>query len=126
MTEHPSIRNIIPRDFTSEEATVLEKMLSADFEGKGALREQLSHTKVTGYCDCGCKSVRFACNPSASKYPFNERIPVEMEVMDEDGVPVLFLLHMISGYVSELEVFRADSEPIAELPDVCNAVVTSH
>ena len=40
------------------------------------------------------------------------RIAVEAEVEDLDGMKIVILLHVIDGYVDELEVFRADSGPL--------------
>lgn len=126
MTNHPCIRHIPPRDFTPEETSVIEKLLCVEFEGRNALKEQLNHTKVIGNCSCGCRSILLSSGSLAPMLSPSQRIPVEMESMDDDGVPVLFLLHVIEGYVSELEVFRADSEPLIKIPDVSDAVVTAH
>lgn len=40
------------------------------------------------------------------------RIPVEMRVREKEQVPIQFLLHVIQGYVVELEVFKSDSSKI--------------
>jgi hypothetical protein len=37
------------------------------------------------------------------------RIPVEAETEDVDGVPIHVLLHVVNGYMNELEVYREDS-----------------
>ncbi len=44
------------------------------------------------------------------------RIPVEAEGIDLDGIKIYFLLHVIHGFISELEIYREDSKPIRSLP----------
>jgi hypothetical protein len=39
-------------------------------------------------------------------------VPVEAELEDEDGVPVHVLLHVLDGYLNELEIYREDSAPV--------------
>ena len=51
-------------------------------------------------------------------------MPVEMTLSANDSVPILFLLHVIDGYVSELEVLRVDSERLIHVPDCNDAIVT--
>jgi hypothetical protein len=34
-----------------------------------------------------------------------------------DGVPVYFLLHVVDGFVSELEIYKADGKSILALPE---------
>jgi hypothetical protein len=41
----------------------------------------------------------------------NERVPVEAEGW-ENGVPIDILLHVVDGYLAELEVLRMDSKPL--------------
>lgn len=49
------------------------------------------------------------------------RVPVEMYLHEPNQVPVQFLLHVIQGYVSELEIFNADSSKITEHINLKNA-----
>jgi hypothetical protein len=41
-----------------------------------------------------------------------ERIPVEAEAEDIDGVTFHVLLHVVDGYINELEIYRNDSLPV--------------
>ena len=41
-----------------------------------------------------------------------QRVPVEAEAEDIDGVTVHVLLHVIDGYIDELEIYRDDSAPL--------------
>lgn len=49
------------------------------------------------------------------------RVPVETHLHQSNQVPVQFLLHVVQGYVSELETFNADSSKIAEHINLKNA-----
>jgi hypothetical protein len=48
--------------------------------------------------------------------PVRTRIPVEAEGVDQDGVPIHFLLHVVDGFAKELEIYREDSGPVRRLP----------
>lgn len=98
------------RELTTEERAWLGRLLSQDFPGRDILMAQLQDAQVIGYCPCGCRSVNFKVPHERPAFPFAERIPVEMLV---DYPPYfLFLLHVVEGYVDELEVIRGDSQPI--------------
>ena len=85
----------------------------------------MNQVSVIGYCNCGtCRSIILTCDKSLPKIPSHQRVPVEMTLSANDSVPILFLLHVIDGYVSELEVLRADSERLIHVPDCNDAIVT--
>lgn len=44
--------------------------------------------------------------------PTKNRIPTEALIYDSDGALVNILLHVIDGYINELEIIRADGEPL--------------
>lgn len=109
-----------PRKLSAEELQWMEKLLSVDFLGRDILVEQMSQCEVISFCGCGCKTIDLAVNKELPKYPYDVRVPVEM-INDELEIPVIFALHVVKGYISELEVYRADSEailsPINELSE---------
>lgn len=43
-----------------------------------------------------------------------ERIPVEAELPDNDGVSIHVLLHVVNGLLAELEIYKDDLSPIQE------------
>jgi hypothetical protein len=45
-----------------------------------------------------------------------KRIPVEADAVDEDGIHVHFLLHVVKGFAKELEVYKDDGSPIRRMP----------
>lgn len=104
----------IERDFTNDEMIWIAKLLSVDFPGVDILKVQVECSKVIGRCNCGCLSIYTKINEEVPLYPFDNRVPVELEIIQYDQVPIMMFLHVVSGYIKELEVLRADSEPIIE------------
>ena len=46
--------------------------------------------------------------------PFSGGFPVEAEVVDSDGVLIHVLLHVLEGFLDELEIYREDSEHLVK------------
>ena len=40
------------------------------------------------------------------------RIPVEAEAQDRDGTMIHYLLHVVDGWMNELEVYKDDSSRV--------------
>jgi hypothetical protein len=107
----------LPRELTSPERAILDLLLAAEFPGCEILRQQAEGVRVSGRCGCGCATRLLKVDPTAAPaFPERRRIPVEAEGVDADGVPIYVLLHVVDGYLNELEMLRADSEPL-RLPD---------
>jgi hypothetical protein len=53
------------------------------------------------------------------------RVPVEAERPDDDGVVIHVLLHVVDGFLNELEIYRDDSKSVrrAVTPEDLNLVV---
>jgi hypothetical protein len=98
-------------DFNDNENSILKELLSKQFKGRDILLEQLSKTKVNGRCTCGCLTVFLNADSSTSKFPNEFSVPIEMHVKELNNL-VIVMLHVDDGYVKELEILRADSEPI--------------
>jgi len=47
------------RPLTPAEHAVLDRLLSAEFDGVAELRAQAATVRVTGGCDCGCPTIHF-------------------------------------------------------------------
>jgi hypothetical protein len=58
-----------------------------------------------------------APEPETLRAEVVRRIPVEAEFDDQDGVGVHVLLHVLDGYLNELEIYREDSSPLQREPD---------
>lgn len=87
----------------------LDKLLAIDFKGKEILQRQISGAKVSFQQEYAFISIKFVLEDVAEKYPYRERVPVEMHAFQKESAPIVFLLHVIGGVVDELEIFPADS-----------------
>lgn len=91
------------RTLTKVEREVLKKLLSVDFPGHSILLLQLKNTRAQTIDAEGSIALLVIEGPSAA---VSERVPVEGRYVDSDGVPVSVLLHVVNGYLHELEVYR--------------------
>jgi hypothetical protein len=103
-TEPPEFRVL-----SGHEQKILERMLAANFPGAKELSAQAATALALSIDDNG--SLKFACtgNPAESVV---RRIPVEAQLDDTDGIPIHLLLHVLDGFLSELEIYREDSAAI--------------
>lgn len=113
-----------PRKLSDFEEGLLIRILSHDFIGQSELFRQIQGAEVVSECDT-CPTVEFAVAPEYNKAHVARRIPVEAEGEDSDGVKIHFLIHVVEGYLSELEIFREDSESILKMPEVRSLKVLS-
>lgn len=94
------------RALVAEEKAILEFLLSKPFPGRERLRGQLDHVLVTGSsCRCGCDSIGLADDRSLQPAEVSERVPTDAFGRDPDGTQVGVLLHVIDGYMTELEFY---------------------
>ena len=102
---------------------MLAVLLAVPFPGSEELRGQLGYVKVTEEYDGEDPSVIFdVARKAAPPAPVRRRIPVEAEGADADGVPIYALLHVLDGYVWELELFRPDGNDVKRVPDARSLV----
>jgi hypothetical protein len=85
-------------------------LLDVDFPGKGELLEQARELRArTLDAEGGIALLPAASAPAAEVV---RRIPVEAEFEDFDGTTVHMLLHVVGGFLNELEIYRDDSGSI--------------
>lgn len=113
----------LPRNLSIKELDVINKMLSVEFDGKDLICKQLETAKVISYCSCGCKTVNIQVDDNTPRYKDNKRVPVELRCVSNDGIPVIMAIHMIDGYLGELEIYRVDSKAINEDIDIKNSII---
>ena len=113
----------IPRKLYEDEWKILNKMLSVDFDGKDAIADQLKTAEVICYCSCGCKTIDIQVDENMPSYEYEKRVPVGLKTISTDGVPIIASIHIVNGYICELEIYRADSEKIEEDIDLDNAII---
>lgn len=102
------------REPSATETNVMQRLLAADFPGKRDIAEQLAGCRVRIIDDEG--SLELELRDVAKPAPVGKRIPVEADAIDEDGIHVHFLLHVVNGFAKELEIYKDDRSPIRRMP----------
>ena len=85
----------------------LAQLLTATFHGKDEIAQQLAVTRGRVIDADGSLELSVRNAPPAS---VARRVPVEAEAEDIDGITFHVLLHVVDGYVDELEVYREDGQ----------------
>ena len=99
---------------------MIEKLLASEFPGRDELRLQLDSITAVEIDDDGSLSLQGgSASPSSLKYLW----PPEGECRDEDGVMIHVLLHVKSGTLHELEVFKDDSSNVCRRPTAESLVI---
>jgi hypothetical protein len=114
-----------PRDLTDAERAALTALLVDDVPDVATLRLQAASARVSGVCRCGCPSVTFAVDRALPRAQVGHRVPVDGYANDDAGHEVMLLLHVLAGYLHELEIYRADGGALPEPPLPTSVVVAS-
>ena len=96
-----------PRPLSDLERTTVAVLLAEPFPGSEALRHQAQIARVNAECTCGCGSIALIVDRDAAIHAdVSERIPVEgrSSLPAADGTPVEVLLHVVDGFMNEVEV----------------------
>lgn len=101
-----------------EAVALLDALLAGDGPAHRALRAQIPHLRVTGRCPCPCASIDVDLDRAAvPAAPAAAHPAAEATVLDSDGQPVGGVLVFASaGYLSGLEVYTWQDEPITRFP----------
>jgi hypothetical protein len=102
-----------PRLLADDERQLIDRMLEQTFDGRDQLQAQLVDARVAGHGPPDTRTIVFA-SPSSTRprVETGERVPVDAVMIDEDGVNIEILLHVVDGYARELEIYRVDGTPI--------------
>lgn len=111
------------RPISYREREIVEKMLSSGFAGSEILRLQLQHAAVKEVLEDGTLEFRIPADLPLASIPV--RVPVEAEVLDADGTPILILLHVVDGKLHELEIVKGDDSMIKCAPHADSILVRS-
>ncbi|HTU79115.1 MAG TPA: hypothetical protein VMF09_10190 [Solirubrobacteraceae bacterium] len=102
-----------PRDLRDGERALLSQLLAQSFNGRNEIAAQLRGAQVIAEGVGDTRTLRFAPPPGdVPPVPTALRIPVEGIADDADGVAITVLLHVVDGWVTELEVYRVDGKSI--------------
>ncbi|GAC44482.1 hypothetical protein [Paenibacillus popilliae] len=113
----------VKRDLSIEEKRWIHKLLSVNFDGRDILKNQMEYAKVIGSCLCGCRTIDIEIESKSHCFHNQTRVPVEMIIDNGNSAPTIFYLHVVEGYITELEVFKADSSEIKGLISLDNALI---
>lgn len=92
-----------------ERRVILRLLMERPFAGREELLTQLDEAVARSIDDDG--SVSLKCSGTV-KAAVITRIPVEGEAPDRDGMMIHYLLHVVDGKMSELEVYKDDSSSV--------------
>jgi uncharacterized protein DUF6984 len=101
------------RPLTTYERELLEKLLEPEFPGRDELRQQLNSVTAKQTMEDGTLSLQ--CD-STHPAPVKCRVPVEAECPDADGGPISFFLHVVDGFLNELDIVKYDGSKILRPP----------
>ena len=87
----------------------LEAMLVSDYEWSEALAEQINNSEIKRDYTDYYLSLLFQPDKSTPPAFVRETVPLDMRLFRENRIPMQFLLHVVEGYVTELEIYNADS-----------------
>lgn len=99
------------RNLYKNELYWIEKVLEVEFKGKQFLLGQVLKAKVFLEQGYDFISLKFKTEET-EKYPYAVRVPVEMRAFQKGSAPIVFLLHVVNGFIDELELITADSSKI--------------
>lgn len=102
------------RPLTDKETKILLKLLEAEFPGCDQLLLQAQGVSATDTGDTDNYGSIYLHTNVANKAGVVQRIPVEGKILDKDGVPISILLHVVNGYMNELEIFKTDGSDILD------------
>ena len=108
---------LLVRELSSAEREIASRLLLTEFTGAAELREQAKDATVRAEDHGGVLVLVFNADRATHPAGVNNRIPVEADGLDSDGVPIHVLVHVVGGLLREVEIFREDSRPILRLPD---------
>lgn len=100
------------RALTDCEKKWMELILSKNFLHRDEVINQINYAKVIREYTDYYLALKFEIEEGIQPVRIRTGVPVEMRVYKKDYIPVQFLLHITRGYVSELEIFKADSSDI--------------
>jgi len=102
------------RPLTEWERGVILRLLSeCPFAGRDELLAQVDAVAARPIDEDGSIGLQCSCDVKAA---VTARIPVEAEAQDRDGMTIHYLLHVLDGTMSELEVYKDDSSRVVGHP----------
>ena len=101
------------RALDKRELQLLEHLLRHEFPGRDELREQLGFVLCRTIDEDGGLSLKCSANIQARVLC---RVPTEGKCTDLDGIHIHVLLHVVDGFMNELEIYKEDSSRVKQSP----------
>src|SRR5436309_2787521 len=108
------------RPLETHERELLEKLLEPEFPGRDELRQQLNSVTAKQILEDGTLALQCDSHHPA---PVKSRIPTEGECRDADGAAISVFLHVVDGFINELEIVKYDHSKIVKQPSAHDLVV---
>jgi hypothetical protein len=100
------------RPLTELELKIINKLLSKPFVGSRELREQIYGCTATSTDDADNYGSIFLFPSAQHRAEIKLRVPVEGLAKDADGGDINILLHVVDGFLNELEIVKLDGTPL--------------
>jgi hypothetical protein len=102
-----------PRALTGAERALLARLVT--FADVPSLSEQVATVRIVSTCDCGCASVGLSTEgpqvPATVVARLSDTGRDDYFAVSADG-DVSVVLHVVSGFVGELEIFAGEDIPV--------------
>ena len=108
------------RPLELSERELLQGLLAPEFPGREELRRQLDSVMARKIDEDGSLALQTA---AADPAPVKSRVPTEGHCPDSDGTAIHVLLHVVNGFMNELEIFKEDSSRVVQSPAAQNLVL---
>ena len=95
-------------------------LTSANFLGRAEVLAQLQSCHVRTIDGEGGLEIRTACDQQAV---VRYRVCIELYGPDLDGTQISVMLHVVDGFVREIEIYKLDGSPIQRMPDTWESFV---
>ena len=101
------------RPLQTHERELLEKLLEPEFPGRDELRQQLNSVTAKQVFEDGTLALQCdSAHPAPVKWP----VPTEGECPDADGLTIHVLLHVVDGFMVQLQIFKYGESEIQNPP----------
>ena len=116
------------RTISAQEAEIIARLLAIDFPGVEKLRQQTINLYVadTGDIDNWGSIYLFPTHDKALIAEVISQVPVEALFEDSDGESGQIFLHVINGYLHELEIIKHEDIDLVSPIDPSNLKVTPY
>lgn len=96
------------RNVYEKEQQWINRLMDVEFQGRDILLKQFSNANVIYKQEHSFISLKFKVEGDIEPYPYRVRVPIEMRAFQNSTAPIVFLLHVVKGFIDELEIVTAD------------------